>query len=1493
MYLSKSKMLPALNLAMSGINNLQYQAVETPTVERVRVGILHSLSGDRAIAEQSLVEVQLMAIAEINQTGGVLGKQIEPAIEDGGSAPEIFERQALKLIESDRVTAVFGGCTSATRKALLPIFEQFNAQLWYPCHYEGLECSSNIFYTGSCPNQLVEPAVSWLLENQRQKFYLLASDCLFGRTVNNIIKAQLQQQGLSVVGEEYLPLGKTDLTETIVAIAHAQPDTIFNTLKGNSTLAFYRQYHSLNISPEKLTVISCILSEVELQILGEFAKGTYASSSYFSCIDTPINRQFLNNFWALRGGDTASTTLRNRPINAEIEAAYTQIYLWKQAVELAQSFDSDRLRQAALGISIAAPSGLVRIEPNYHVSKPSHIARVLPTGDFEIIRTVSPSIKPLPWLGSEPATLLPLSVGRTSKTSDNSSTNYQKKLTLEARLAQLQIQINEQQKIEAALREYGTQLRTLFAAMSDVIVVIDSQGRYLRVAPTNPVNLDKPTEAPIGQTLYEVFPTQQADTFISYIKQALELQQVIKFEYSFTTKESHPENRSQVRLKEIWCAATFSPISTNLVIWMTRDITEQKQAEKELQEAKDELERQVEQRTAALKESNDQFLAEIVKHQQAESALRAATEQLKAILDAVPGIVSWISSDLHYLGVNHHLAKTFDMPPEAFIGKDIGFLRTSNDFKEFVREFFASPHQEAFREINATVRGVQRSYLIVAQKYDQDRAAFTVGLDITERYQVESDLRAAKDQLQAILDAVPGIVSWISSDLRYLGVNRHLAQTFNLPIESFAGKDIGFLGSGSQFGDFVQEFFASSHQEAFREISTQVDGMTRNYLVVAQKYDQDRAAFTVGIDITERRQAEEALRQAETKYRSIFENAVEGIFQTTPDGYYLSANPALARIYGYKSPEALMANITSVQRQLYVDSERRAEFIRLLHENDAVIGFESQIYRTDGRITWISENARAVRDESGNLIYYEGTVEDISERKQAEEALQRANEQLEARVEERTAELRESNQRLEQEVAGRQRIEAALRTSEAELRALFAAMTDIITVYDVEGRYRKIVSTNSEVLYSPKEERIGKTVYELMRPSEAEFFVSQIRRVLNTGQTVNLEYSLIIDEGDGERPPQEVWFAGNVSPLPDNCVIWVARNITERKRVIDAMQAAEEKYRSIFENAAEGIFQSTPDGRYLSVNPALSRMYGYTSPEEMMNHLTDVERQLYVDPLRRVAFIAALERDDAVLHFESQVYCQDGSIIWTSENARAVRDAEGKLLYFEGTVEDITKRKQAEEALLAEQEKSERLLLNILPQAIAEQLKQDQQPIADRFEEVTILFADLVDFTGFSSRISPTELVNQLNEIFSAFDQLALKHGLEKIKTIGDAYMVAGGLPTPRDDHPEAIAQMALDMQQEIRRFRRDNEDPFRLRIGINTGPVVAGVIGIKKFSYDLWGDAVNVASRMESQGTQGGIQVTTSTYQRLQDKYAFEKRGAISVKGKGKMITYWLIGRK
>ncbi|ESA32399.1 adenylate guanylate cyclase with integral membrane sensor [Leptolyngbya sp. Heron Island J] len=219
--------------------------------------------------------------------------------------------------------------------------------------------------------------------------------------------------------------------------------------------------------------------------------------------------------------------------------------------------------------------------------------------------------------------------------------------------------------------------------------------------------------------------------------------------------------------------------------------------------------------------------------------------------------------------------------------------------------------------------------------------------------------------------------------------------------------------------------------------------------------------------------------------------------------------------------------------------------------------------------------------------------------------------------------------------------------------------------------------------------------------------------------------------------------------------------------------------------------------------------------------------------------------------------------------------------------QEVQERQAAEIALRGEQEKTEALLRNVLPVAIANRLKNDlsnRTAIASRFENVTILFADIVGFTQLAAKTAPTDLVCQLNDIFSIFDALAERHGLEKIKTIGDAYMVVGGVPAPMENHAAAVMAMAIDMQAAVQ------QHPFKLRIGINTGPVVAGVIGKKKFSYDLWGDAVNIASRMESHGVVGRIQVSADTYELLKAKYSFEDRGCIDIKGRGQARTYlWL----
>lgn len=351
------------------------------------------------------------------------------------------------------------------------------------------------------------------------------------------------------------------------------------------------------------------------------------------------------------------------------------------------------------------------------------------------------------------------------------------------------------------------------------------------------------------------------------------------------------------------------------------------------------------------------------------------------------------------------------------------------------------------------------------------------------------------------------------------------------------------------------------------------------------------------------------------------------------------------------------------------------------------------------------------------------------------------------------------------------------------------------------------------------------------------------------------------------------------------------QEVLERAQVERALRDAESKYISIFENATAGMFKSTGNGRYLNVNPALASILGYDTPEDMIAGIKDIGSQIYVQPKRLDELMVYLKCYDKIEDAESEVYRRDGSKLWISEDIWTVRDDKGDFLYFEGLVHDVSERRQMETELRQQRQQADRLLGNILPYQIAQRLKVGTRTIAESFDQVSILFADIVDFTAASGVMTPRELVKLLNEIFSSFDQLAESHALEKIKTIGDAYMVAGGLPVANADHVLAMARMALDMQEAIQQFQRPNGTPYQLRIGINLGPVVAGVIGKRKFAYDLWGTAVNIASRMEATGEPGRIQVTEAVYEALQSHFRLERRGAISVKGGGQMSTYWLLG--
>ena len=519
-----------------------------------------------------------------------------------------------------------------------------------------------------------------------------------------------------------------------------------------------------------------------------------------------------------------------------------------------------------------------------------------------------------------------------------------------------------------------------------------------------------------------------------------------------------------------------------------------------------------------------------------------------------------------------------------------------------------------------------------------------------------------------------------------------------------------------------------------------------------------------------------------------------------------------------------------------------------------------------------------------------GGVDYISKPFQIEEVIARVDNQLNQlflrrQLQEQSTLLSQQNEKLKAEITERQILTEKLIATEQKIRAVFEAMTDIVIALSVESGQITgidILPTQGGLQQSMTVNLIDLTLNQLWDEQYAEDWIAKIQTACSSQQTIHFDYSVQNEE-------QTFWLAAAISPLGAESAILVARDISDRKQAEFAIQQAEERYHSIVDNALEGIYQASPHGQYLSVNPALAKMYGYHSPEELIQEIQDISQQVYVDPNRRQDFVQLMAHQDSVSGFEAMIYRRDKTLIWISETARSVKDAQGNLLYYEGIVSNITERKIAQEALNHQKSQMENLLLSIFPQPIVERLQMGENPIADQFEEVSVLFADLVGFTELSSNTRPSQLVELLNAVFSQFDCLAKAHQLEKIKTIGDAYMVVGGLPIPRPDAAEAIASMALQMQATLQEFNRQHSQQLQLRIGIHLGPVVAGVIGVSKFIYDLWGDTVNIASRMESSGLPGKIQVTAPTYERLKDQFLFEERGVIPVKGKGEMLTYWL----
>lgn len=348
----------------------------------IKVGVLFSLTGTTAIIEESLNKATIMAIEEINDQGGINGMKIVPVVEDPASDPATFAEKARKLVVGDKCVSVFGSYTSASRKAVLPVFEKRNNLYFYPTLYEGRECSKNVIYTGAVPNQQQDEFVPWLVEKFGKKFFLIGSNYIYPKEENNYCKKLLEKLGGEVVNEEYVPLGHSEFSSVISKMKSTEPNVIFSTVVGDSVVALHRQYKAAGLDPAKMPMASLTTSENEVAAMGgDAAAGHFTSAPYFMVHKSPENDKFVAAY-KKRWGDDKVTHFVSEP-------CYFQMYMFKQAVEKLANSDitPENIREAIKGVELVAPQGKVRLEKeNLHTWLWPKIAVAKSDGQFEILK---------------------------------------------------------------------------------------------------------------------------------------------------------------------------------------------------------------------------------------------------------------------------------------------------------------------------------------------------------------------------------------------------------------------------------------------------------------------------------------------------------------------------------------------------------------------------------------------------------------------------------------------------------------------------------------------------------------------------------------------------------------------------------------------------------------------------------------------------------------------------------------------------------------------------------------------------------------------------------------------------------------------------------------------------------------------------------------------------------------------------------------------------
>jgi len=740
-------------------------------------------------------------------------------------------------------------------------------------------------------------------------------------------------------------------------------------------------------------------------------------------------------------------------------------------------------------------------------------------------------------------------------------------------------------------------------------------------------------------------------------------------------------------------------------------------------------------------------------------------------------------------------------------------------------------------------------------------------MESRDRRVMETALRQSEAKFSRAFHSSPDPMTIARlSDGRYIEVNESFLEMSGYTRNEVIGRnsmELGLWATPHEAAQFQDRLVADGEVRNQELVCRTHSGEFRTMLVSAEiiELGEQNCVLSVSSDISDRKRLEEELRRSQQFLNTIVDRIPLAVYaQDATDRFrYAIWNRACETIFGISREEAIGCNVydlhPSDRADLLYARDTEAAHTRQLVETP------QEPFQTRDRGTILLRTLKVpVFDRGGNITHLLCIADDITDRVRAAEAL---------------------------------------RASEERYRDLVETANCVILRWNTNGEIQFLNDFGREFFGYEEEEIIGRNVVGTIVP-ETESSGRNLQALIDDICQNPDRYRVNENENISSRGDR-VWISWANKPIFDDDgnvaeILSIGIDITDRKRAEEALREQQRYLRLILDNIPQQVFWKDTSLVFLGCNRNWAESAGLSTPEEVVGK-TDYDllptREVAEEFRQRDLEIIASNIPSLHVVATKQRPGENGETIWLDISKIPIHNDDGNAIGILGVLEDITARKVAEMALERERQKSEELLLNILPKPIAEQLKENHSAIAEQFDRTVILFADIVGFTPLSSRLSATELVVLLNQVFSVFDRLADQHQLEKIKTIGDAYMVVGGLPEPRDNSVEAIANMALDMQQAIRDFDRDTDEEFQIRIGINMGSVVAGVIGIKKFIYDLWGDAVNIASRMESLGEPGKIQVTQPVYEALAGRYHFEERGQIDVKGKGKMTTYWLLGKQ